>query len=284
MSAQDALTNNEHVTSSSHHGYQFDWRSNTTVAVGASNSGFRAKFYTCDGCRWQYISDAGTDGTTHQIGAIYGRQNESETYLETHPNARCTSNLAQVGGRPYAHMVYDTNEGLPRQNQAEDPTGAKGDQCGTPTYREQFAQAIRPTEDITVTKMKTKMRPAYQADGTQDPTKHDERTESGDFISADGATVSTWITKYGKMGEFVCRSFGGTTQVQKNYKQGQYIYNSDSGYLDEYFDGDGGNRATTAGHHDDLLGCGTDNKNCMTCDNDSDGNFDELCFWELDAT
>jgi hypothetical protein len=147
MSAQDTLTENQHETDSDEefHGYSFDWKNNATLPVGPVNTGFRARFWTCDGCRWQYISDAATDGITHQIGAIYGRQNESETYLKTYPSARCTSNLAQVGGRPYAHMVFDTAEGLPRQNQAEDPTGSKGDECGTPTYREQFSQAIRPT-------------------------------------------------------------------------------------------------------------------------------------------
>merc|ERR1719162_2227651 len=122
-------------------------------------------------------------------------------------------------GRSYANEGYLTSEGLPRVNTAEDPSGVYADECGTPTYREQAAQAIRPTEDVTVTKMRTKMRSAYTA-GT-----HEDRTAIGDFKSADGASVSVWITEHGKLGEHVCHTFSGTTQTE------------DSGWQDDYTGG-----------------------------------------------
>lgn len=263
-------------------GYVFDWATNSTISTGPSNSGFRARFYTCDGCRWEYVSDAGSDDT-YQIGGIYGRQNYSETYLQTHNAARCTSNEAQTGGRPHADWFYSTNEGLPRQNSAADPTGSRGDECGTPTYREQLAQAIRPTEDITLTKMKTKMRAAYASTsglGGVHGHDHNQRTENGDFQSANGATVSVWITKYGKMGESVCRSFTGTTRVGDDVLQGDPTYGTDSGYLDNYDNGTllPGHQSNNFNQEDEILGCGIDNKNCMTCDINNDGVYSELCF------
>merc|ERR1712086_998047 len=263
-------------------GYMFNWATNSTISTGPSNSGFRAKFYTCDGCRWEYVSDAGSDDT-YQIGGIYGRQNYSETYLQTHNAARCTSNLAQVGGRPHADLAYSTNEGLPRQNSAEDPTGSRGDECGTPTYREQLAQAIRPTEDITLTKMKTKMRAAYASSsglGGVHGSDHNQRTENGDFQSANGATVSVWITKYGKMGENVCRSFTGTTRVGDEVLQGNPMDGTESGYLNNYDNGTllPGHQSDNFNQEDEILGCGIDNKNCMTCDINNDGVYSELCF------
>jgi hypothetical protein len=279
--ATDAISRN--ALFGDKNGHLFDWRSNTTIPWGATDSGFRAQFYTCDGCRWKYRSTAATEHNTYQIGGIYGRQNHSETYLKTYKSARCTSEMAQVGGRPYAHLDYDTQEGLPRQNQAEDPTGSRGDECGTPTYREQLAQAIRPTEDVTITKMKTRMRAAYASTsglGGVHGVDHNQRTENGDFISADGATVSTWITKYGKMGEYVCRTFTGTAQVGDAHLQGDLFDGTDSGYLDNYDNGTllPGHVTNNFGHNDELLGCGLDNKNCMTCDNNGDGVFNELCF------
>merc|ERR1712159_600733 len=139
-------------------------------------------------------------------------------------------------------MGYDTAEGLPRQNSAEDPSGVYGDECGTPTYREQLAQAIRPFEDMTVTKLKTKLAAAWvdpaRTPATGTPTSaastHDERTQVGDFKSADGATASIWITEHGKLGEYVCHTFTGTTQT------------SDAGWQDDYTTPVGTNAANTA--------------------------------------
>jgi len=174
-------------------------------------------------------------------------------------------------GRSYANEGYLTSEGLPRVNTAEDPSGVYADECGTPTYREQAAQAIRPTEDVTVTKMRTKMRSAYTA-GT-----HEDRTAIGDFKSADGASVSVWITEHGKLGEHVCHTFSGTTQTE------------DSGWQDDYTGGTlpGSGSATptnaasfgaAASGSDILLGCGENNRDCMHCDTDGDGTYTELCF------
>jgi hypothetical protein len=270
-------------------GYKFDWRSNQTIPFGIDHTGFRAQFYTCDGCRWKYVSDADSSSDFYQIGGIYGRQNFSQTYLKTYKSARCTSNMAQVGGRPATHDPYQRTEGMPQTNQAEDPTGSVGDECGTPTYREQLAQAFRPTEDITLTKMKTKMRAAFadtdpthngQVNGganwasNNNPVDHNSRTQNGDFINADGATVSTWITKYGKMGEYVCRSFTGVTQVGQFQLQGDTTDNTDSGWKDNYQT----SMSHDAGNDDELINCGLHNKDCFTCDTNNDGIYAELCF------
>lgn len=250
-------------------GYMFDWRNNATVPVGSPNTGFRAKFFTCDGCRWKYVSDADSDDS-HQIGGIYGRQSHSEDYLKNYNAVACTSEMY-------------TQDMIPA-SQAEDPSGAKGDECGTMTYREQYAQALRPSEDMTMTKMKTKMRAAYSSTDPYDPNwssspgsdntvDHDTRTASGDFNSAQGATVSTWITKYGKMGEHVCRTFTGITRRGYFQLQGDASLNTDSAYEDNY-------QAQTLHNpsaDDTLIGCGLHNKKCLHCDLAGNGTFNELC-------
>merc|ERR1712072_1374701 len=82
-----------------------------------------------------------------------------------------------------------------------------------------MAQAIRPFEDMTVTKLRTKLATPYSNPATE---TYDDRTASGDFKSADGATASIWITEHGKLGEYVCHTFTGMTQT------------SDGGWLDDY--------------------------------------------------
>jgi hypothetical protein len=247
-----------HSTLPGSNGFYFEAATNVTQQV-ETNLGFRADFYTCDGCRWQYQSIQTSDTTTYQVGKITGRQNHSESWLQTHPSVNCKSTMTQSIGRAYANEFYDTNEGLPRQNSAADPTGVYGDECGSPTYREQAAQAIRPLEDVTVTKMRTKMRVAWTDD---DPsvTSHNDRTVAGDFKNADGAQVSVWITEHGKMGEHVCQTFTGQAKV------------SDADWLDDFKLGPGGSGADT------MLGCGIDNGDCMHCDVNGDGRYNELCF------
>merc|ERR1712166_363577 len=245
-------------------GYIFDPATNATQTV-LNDHGFRASFYTCDGCRWQYQSLQTADTTSYQIGKIHGRQNQSDLYLSTHPGVTCTSQASQTIGRAYANEGYLTAEGLPRVNTAEDPSGVYADECGTPTYREQAAQAIRPLEDVTVTKMRTKMRGAYTA--TQE---HDDRTLSGDFKSANGATVSVWITEHGKLGEHVCHTFSGTTQTSDTDWQDAYSGNGAATNAASF--------GATASGSDLLLGCGENNKDCMHCDTDGDGRYAELCF------
>jgi hypothetical protein len=242
-------------------GYHFTADNNNTWAV-ETNYGFRAQFYTCDGCRWQYQSLQTAQMRAYQVGKITGRQNQSDTYLKTHPSVTCKSSASQSMGRAYVNEGFDSAEGLPRQNSAEDPSGVYGDECGTPTYREQMAQAIRPLEDVTVTKMRTKLSTAYS-----DPASasHDDRTAMGDFKSADGATVSVWITEHGKLGEYVCQTFTGTTQVSDNSWENEYS-------------GNGQVTGAAASGSDVMLGCGVNNKDCMHCDSNGDGEYKELCF------
>jgi hypothetical protein len=247
-------------------GYYFDKTNNNTVPV-ATNYGYRTKFYTCDGCRWKYQSQQTALTTTYQVGKITGRQNRSETYLSTHPSVTCKSTLSQSFGRSYVNEAFSTAEGLPRVNTAEDPTGAIADECGTPTYREQMAQAFRPVEDVTVTKMRTKIATAFSDPAT---ATHDDRTASGDFKSANGASVSVYVTEHGKLGEYVCQSFSGSTET------------SDQSWKNEY----SGNGAVTNANSfgavstgsDVLQGCGENNKDCMHCDTNDDGDNKELCF------
>jgi hypothetical protein len=230
-------------------GYFFEPSTNVSRQY-RDDYGFRASFYTCDGCRWAYQSLQNADTTTYQVGKITGRQNQSDTYLSTHPSVTCKSTQTQSMGRSFANENFDTAEGLPRQNAAEDPTGVYADECGTPTYREQMAQAIRPLEDITVTKLRTKLASAYSPGSAT----HADRTASGDFVTAQGASVSVWITEHGKMGEHVCHTFTGTTQV------------SDGSWQNNFAGGD------------TMLGCGTNNEDCKHCDTDGDGEYNELCF------
>jgi len=272
-------------------GYFFLNSTNTSWTVNQDH-GFRAQFYTCDGCRWAYQSQQTAQDV--QVGAIYDRQNQSDTYLATHPGVTCKSTATQTMGRAYVNEGYDTAEGLPRQNSAEDPSGVYGDECGTPTYREQVAQAIRPFEDITVTKLRTKLATPY---APEPASSHDDRTRLGDFKSADGATASIWITEHGKLGEYVCHTFTGMTQT------------SDGGWLDDYSHPAGSSSAnanlgafttpdvgdaqnsisadtqTSAEYNpstnamNELLGCGGEgNKDCMHCDTNGDGVYEELCF------
>merc|ERR1711865_92762 len=86
-------------------GYLWDPAQNTTQEV-TTGHGFRAAFYTCDGCRWHYQSNQVTDDTTYQIGKIFGRQNQSDLYLATHPGKTCTSQASQTMGRSYANEGY----------------------------------------------------------------------------------------------------------------------------------------------------------------------------------
>jgi len=200
-------------------------------------------------------------------GKIHGRQNNSESYLRTHPSVTCRSTQSQTMGRSFANEGYDTAEGLPRQNSAEDPSGVYGDECGTPTYREQAAQAIRPLEDISVAKMRTQVAVAFVDDATG---THNDRTDVGDFKAADGATVSVWITEHGKLGEYVCTEFTGQTVT------------SDSGWLHDFAGNGNPTGAATFGASptgtDTMIGCGVNNKDCMHCDTDGDGDYRELCF------
>jgi hypothetical protein len=248
-------------------GFFHEASTNTTTAISTGN-GFRAQFYTCDGCRWEYQSLQDTDRTSYQVGKIWDRQNQSDTYLATHPGVTCKSTATQSMGRSYANENYDTAEGLPRQNSAEDPSGVYADECGTPTYREQFAQAVRPLEDISVTKMRTKMAAAYAGASAT----HAGRSATGDFVSADGATVSVWVTEHGKLGEHVCHSFTGTTQVSTSGWQNHYVAPAGASTGAASFGHDG-----TAGT-DLLLGCGANNEDCMHCDANDDGTYEELCF------
>lgn len=247
-------------------GYYFDKTNNNTVPVH-TNYGFRAKFHTCDGCRWKYQSLQTAEKLGYQVGRITGRQNRSDTYLSTYPSVRCKSTMSQSMGRSYQNQAFSTAEGLPRINSAEDPIGFTADECGTPTYREQMAQAVRPLENIVVTKMRTKLATAYSDPAT---ATHDDRTASGDFKSADGASVSVYVTEHGKLGEYVCQAFSGATET------------SDVGWKNAY----SGNGAltnaqsfgATASGSDLLQGCGVGNKDCMHCDTNNDGDNQELCF------
>jgi len=246
-------------------GYLFTAANNVSTSI-YTNFGFRAQFYTCDGCRWQYTSLQNTDTTSYQVGRIVGLQNQSDTYLSTYPSTTCKSTPNQALGRSYANSEYSTFEGLARDNAAEDPTGIYADECGTPTYREQAAQAIRPLEDITVTKMRTKMRGAFSAISAS----FADRIATGDFKENNGATVSVWITEHGKLGEYVCKTFTGTTVTSDNDWKNAYHGNGNPTLA--------ANFGATGTGTDVMLGCGENNKDCMNCDSDGDGTYKELCF------
>jgi hypothetical protein len=244
--ATSIQTSHSHPTNM--YGATFNWQTNMTTSLpmdGADYVGFRAKFYTCEGCRWTYISNVNS-GTAQQIGKIYDRQDQSETYMSTY-QAASNSNLCKSGTNLPRPAPWDPQN--PQTNQLADPTGQAGYECGQSTFREMLAQAVRPTEDITVGKLKARLQSAYSPDSAT----HAQRSASGDFISATGSEVSVVITKYGKLDEYVCHTFTGGTQTRD----------------------DGGGWQS---HGSDLLGCGSGNKLCKHCDVNSDGLYNELCF------
>merc|ERR1712072_1301884 len=126
-----------------------------------------------------------------------------------------------------------------------------------------MAQAIRPFEDMTVTKLRTKLATPYTNPATE---THDDRTASGDFKLADGATASIWITEHGKLGEHVCHTFTGLTQTSNAGWHDDYAYPPGSSASDTnlgaFTTPDVGDTQTSAEYNaasnslNELLGCG----------------------------
>jgi len=225
---------------SGEYGGQFDWQTNISSPL-PGNRGLRMKFFTCDGCRWKYVSQV-SSGDPQQIGKIFGRQTKAETMLATYQQGAssiCTSN--NLNQRPLPYQSED-----PDHVQVADPSGVLGIECGQQTFREQLAQAFRPMENGNVAKIKLRLKPAYNGSATD---IHDDRTKSGDFVSAIGSSVSVLVTKYGKLDEYVCQEFSGTYST------------SETGFLTGQ----------------DKTGCGPNDVYCKHCDIDNDGVYKEMC-------